>query len=202
MTPGRSDCAALLLAAQRMFLNWPPEEPKNWGRIYPNRNDYHTDTIEIGSIFWFPNITDWWHQQDEIHSKYADLSDVACDIISMIQQDVAVEAGCSVWGDVIGWRLLKTIREKLRKKVVLRQYADANDRIWQVIMQYWIWPKLKWHRSEERWRGKDIARNGQCAWLFGYVARQPEPLCYQEGITRSNQADDSRLIRFGYWRHC
>jgi len=80
MTPGRSDRAARLLTAARLDLNSPPEPPKNWGRINPNLNDYHSDPMEISSTFWIPDITDWWRQQEEMHSKYADLSNVACDI--------------------------------------------------------------------------------------------------------------------------
>jgi hypothetical protein len=38
-TPGRSDRAARLLAAPRLYPNSPPEAPKNWGQINPNLND-------------------------------------------------------------------------------------------------------------------------------------------------------------------
>jgi len=34
-TPGRSDCAAILLIATRLYLNSRPEAPKNWGQINP-----------------------------------------------------------------------------------------------------------------------------------------------------------------------
>jgi len=33
MTPGRSDHAAPLLTAARLFLNSPPELPQNWGKF-------------------------------------------------------------------------------------------------------------------------------------------------------------------------
>jgi hypothetical protein len=59
-TPGLSDCAAPLLTATRLYLNSPPEAPKNWGHINPNLNDYHSDPMEISSTFWIPDITDWW----------------------------------------------------------------------------------------------------------------------------------------------
>jgi hypothetical protein len=67
MTPGLSDRAARLLTAARLYLNLPPEAPKNWGQINPNRNDYHSKPIEISSTFWLPDITDWCHQQEETH---------------------------------------------------------------------------------------------------------------------------------------
>jgi hypothetical protein len=62
-TPGRSDRAALLLTAARLYLNSPPEAPMNWGQINTNLNDYHSDPMEISSTFWIPDITDWWRQQ-------------------------------------------------------------------------------------------------------------------------------------------
>jgi len=103
-TPGRSDCTARLLTAARLYLNSPPEAPKNWGQINPNLNDYHSDPMEISSTFWIPDITNWWRQQEETHSKYVDLSNVAHDIFSIIPHRIGVEASFSLGRDVIGWR--------------------------------------------------------------------------------------------------
>jgi hypothetical protein len=50
-TPGRSDCAARLMTAARLYLNSPPEAPKYWGQINPNLNNYHTDPMKISSTF-------------------------------------------------------------------------------------------------------------------------------------------------------
>jgi len=69
MPPGRSDRAARLLTAARLYLNLPPEAPKKWGQINPHLNDYHSDPMEISSTFWLPDITDWCSQQEETHSK-------------------------------------------------------------------------------------------------------------------------------------
>jgi len=44
-TPGRSDRAACLLTAARLYLNSPPEVTQNWGQINPNLNDYHSDLM-------------------------------------------------------------------------------------------------------------------------------------------------------------
>ena len=129
MTPGRSDRAARLLTAARLYLNLPPEAPKNWGQINRNLNDYHSNPREISSTFWIPDITDWWRQQEEMHSKYADLSNVARDIFSLIPHGVGVETSFSLGQDVIGWRQLKTTGETLCEKVVVRQFARANIRI-------------------------------------------------------------------------
>jgi len=126
-TPGRSDRAALLLTAARLYLNSPLELPQNWGQINPNLNDYHTDPMEISSTFWLPDITDWWRQHKETHSKYANLSNVAHDIFSIIPHVVRVEASFSLGRDVIGWRQLKTTGETLRKQVVVRPFARANS---------------------------------------------------------------------------
>jgi len=129
MTPGQSDCAARLLPAARLYLNSPPEAPKNWVQINPNLNDYHSDPMEISSTFWIPDITDWWRQQEETHSKYAYLSNMARDIFSIIPHGVRVEASVALGRDVIGWRQSKTTGETLREKVVVRQFARANNRI-------------------------------------------------------------------------
>jgi hypothetical protein len=91
-TPGRSDRAPRLLTAARLYLNSPPEAPKNWWQIKPNLNDYHSDPMEFSSTFWIPDITDWWRQQEETHLKYTDLSNVARDIFSIIPHGVRVEA--------------------------------------------------------------------------------------------------------------
>jgi len=91
-TPGWSYHAACLLTAARLYWNSPPEAPNNWGRINPNLDDYHYDPIQISSTFWLQDITDWWHQQEEMHSKYANLSNVARDIFSIISHVVGVEA--------------------------------------------------------------------------------------------------------------
>jgi len=128
-TPGRSDRAARLLTATMLYLNSPPEAPKNWGQINRNLNDYHSDTMEISSTFWIPDITDWWRQQEETHSKYADLSNLARNRFSIIPHGVGVEASFSLGRDVIGWRPSKTTGETLREKVVVTQFAQANNGI-------------------------------------------------------------------------
>jgi len=61
-TPRRSDHAARLLTATRLYLNSAPESPKSWGQINPNLNYYHSDPMVISSTFWIPDITDWWRQ--------------------------------------------------------------------------------------------------------------------------------------------
>jgi len=103
-TPGRSHHAARLLTAARLNLNSLPDAPLNWGQINSNLNNYPSDLMEISCTFWLPDITEWWRQLEETHFKYADLSDVARDIFSIIRHGVGVEVGFSLGQDVIGCR--------------------------------------------------------------------------------------------------
>jgi len=85
--------------------------------------------MEISSTFWIPDITDWWRQEEDTHSKYSDLSNVARDIFSIIPHGVGVEASFSLGRDVVGWRHSKITGETLREKIVLRQFAQTNNGI-------------------------------------------------------------------------
>jgi len=58
-----------------------------------------------------------------MHSKFADLSNVARNIFSIIPHGVGVKASFSHGRDVIGSRQSKTTGETSRKKVVVRQFA-------------------------------------------------------------------------------
>jgi hypothetical protein len=128
-TPGRSDRVACLFTAARLYLNSPSELPQNWGQINQNLNDYHSGPVEISSTCWLPDIIDWWRQQEETHLKYADLSNVARDIFSIIPHGVGVEASLSHGRDVIGWGQSKTTGETFRENVIVRQFARANNRL-------------------------------------------------------------------------
>jgi hypothetical protein len=110
-------------------LNSPPEAPKNLGQINPNINDYYSDPMEISSTFWIPDITHWWCEQEETHSKYADLAHLVRDIFSIIPHGVGVGASFSLGRNVIEWRHSKSTGETLREKVVVRQFARANNGI-------------------------------------------------------------------------
>jgi len=85
--------------------------------------------MDIISTFCVLDITDWWRRQEETHSKYADLSNVARDIFSIIPHAVGVESSFSIGQDVIGWRQSKTTGETLSEKLFIRQFARANDGI-------------------------------------------------------------------------
>jgi hypothetical protein len=121
MTPGRSNRAASLLTASSLYFHSLPEAPKNEGQTNPNRNDYHSDPMEISSTFWILDITDWWRQAEELHSRYyADLSNVACNVFYIIPHCVGVVASFSLGRDGIGWRQSKTTGKTLSEKVVVR----------------------------------------------------------------------------------
>jgi len=122
-TPGRRDHAARLSTAARLYLNSPPKLQHNWGQINPNLDDYHSDPMDISRIFWLPDITDWSRQQEKTNSKYANLSNVARDIFSIIPHGVGVEASFSLGRDVIVLRQSKTTGGTLRDKVVVRRLA-------------------------------------------------------------------------------
>jgi len=85
--------------------------------------------MEFSSTFWIPYITDSWRRQEETHSKYIDLSNVARGIFSIIPHGVGVEASLSLGRDGIRWRQSKTTCETLREEVVVRQFAQANNAI-------------------------------------------------------------------------
>jgi hypothetical protein len=85
--------------------------------------------MESSNTFWIPDITDWWRQQEETHSKYADLSNVPRTIFSFIPHGVGVEARFAIDRDVIGWRQSTTTGETLREKIIVRLFAQANNGI-------------------------------------------------------------------------
>ena len=128
-TPGWCDHAAPLLTAARLYLNLAPAAPMNWGQSNPNLNDYHSDPMEISNTFWLPDMPGWWGYQEEMHSKYANHSNVVRDRFSIIQHGVGVKASFSLGGDVISWMQSKTTGETFRETVIVRQFAPANNGI-------------------------------------------------------------------------
>jgi hypothetical protein len=58
--------------------------------------------MEISRTFLILDITDRWHQQVGMYSKYANLSNVARDIFFIISPGVGAEASFSLGQDYIG----------------------------------------------------------------------------------------------------
>jgi len=125
-TPGRSNRAAPIFTTARCYLNSPPESPKNSGQINPNLNDYRSDPEEISSRFSIPDMTDWWCRQKKTHSQYADISNAARDIVSIIPDGVEVEACFSLGRNVISWMQSTTTGKTLHKENFVTQFAPPN----------------------------------------------------------------------------
>ena len=64
-----------------------------------------------------------------MHFKYANVSNVAHNIFSIIPHAVSEEPRFSVGQDVIGWRYSKTRGETICEKFIVWQSARANTRI-------------------------------------------------------------------------
>jgi len=127
MTPRWCNCAGHNVTAARLYFDSLPGTPKSWGQLDPNPDDYHFHPREISSTWWLPDITDWWSQQEEMHSKYAGLSDKARNIISIIPHGVRVEATFSIGWGVTGWRQSEATAKMHQEKCVVRQFAVANN---------------------------------------------------------------------------
>jgi hypothetical protein len=95
-TPAQGNRIARIWTVTQLYLIPPLVAPKNWGHVNPNFNDYNSDPLDESSALWIPDRTDWWCQQIETHSMYANLSNVAHDIFSIIPHGVEVEARFSI----------------------------------------------------------------------------------------------------------
>jgi len=82
--------------------------------------------MEISSTFWLSDITDRWRQEEETHSKYTDLSNMAGDIISIIPHGIGVEASFSFGRDGVGWRQSTIAGKTLCENIIARQFALAS----------------------------------------------------------------------------
>jgi hypothetical protein len=99
------------MTAARLRLNTPHEFPQNWEQINRNLNDDHSDPMEISGRFWLLGLSDWWQQQEETHSKFTDLANVAGDTFSIIPHSVGVEVCFSLGHNVSEQRLSETTGE-------------------------------------------------------------------------------------------
>jgi len=125
-TAGQSDCAPCFLCAAMLYFNSPHEAPNNWGQINPNLNDYYSDPMENSSTFGILDITYGWCQQEQMHLKYANLSNVSRNIFSITPNGIGVEAWLSPVRDGIGWRQSQTTGDTFRQNIAVRQFARAN----------------------------------------------------------------------------
>jgi len=123
MPAGRRHGATWVVPAKTPNLNSPPEAPKHWGQVSPNRNEYHFDTMGSSSTCVSPHITDYWHQHGEQHWTYADLVNVARDILCFSLYGVRVLASISLGWNNIGRKQSKTPWKCVQDNVVVMQVA-------------------------------------------------------------------------------
>jgi len=166
-------------------------------RVNPNVNDYHSDPIEISSTFWLPQITNWWRQQEETHSKYADLSNVAHNIFSIIPHSVGVEVSYFLGQDVIGWRQSITTGEMLWGKVVVKQFPQANNRI--LTGNCAVLDTAETENDSELKKEVEVRKLHRMAKVHNFLEMWQgcqNLRTTQNEISLSKQANDSRRIHF------
>jgi len=172
--PGQSDCAACWLTATRLNVNSPPEVPHNWGHIDPNLNNYHCSPMEISSTLLLADITVWRCQQEETHSMYANLFNVAYGILSIIPHCVEVKGdfpfGEKWWGGDSQQpqaRLFTKCFEqgKSLEAITDRCLAITHDRIQPVLNMTWWWRERwskgrcpEWLRSTTFWKCSRVVK--------------------------------------------
>ena len=88
--------------------------------------------------------------------EYRDLARMARDIFSVMPHGVGVEASFSPGRDVIGWRQSKTSGKTLQEKVVVRQWARANEGL---LPEDVMIGDMKDNNVEEKQRGEDERLN-------------------------------------------
>jgi len=183
--PGRSDHGTPWLTAGSPNFNSLPKLPQNWGQFDPNHLDYHSDPMVISSTFWIPDITDWWWQHEEMHSKYADLSNIAHDIFSNKPHRVGLEASFSLARDVMCWRQSNPTATTHCETVIVRQFARTingisacydpafdmtntkhNTEMKSVVEDRTLHRMAKVHDVVEMWQGSQnlcVTQNESCA---------------------------------------
>jgi len=110
-------------------LNSRPEAPKNWWQYNSYLNDSNYGLRQISRQFWIVDITDWWHQHEEMHSEWADLPDTARDTFRNQLHYIEVESSISLQHDVICRWQSETTGDTLREQVIVREFAAAKNGI-------------------------------------------------------------------------
>jgi len=156
--------------------------------------------MPMSSYIWIPDNTNWLHPQDKIYSMFADLSNVAHEIFSIMAYSVRARGLYFIVWYITGWIQSKTRGKTLRKRVVVRQFAHANKGILagdDPSFEYeedYVWPG-----NEESGGGKQIANNGHCPHLSRDEVGKPKPMCYYEQFMCSHQSDNIGGILFKFW---
>jgi len=80
----------------------------------------------ISSTFWLLDITDWWCQWEGTYTKYANLSNVAWDIFSIIAHGIWLVARFFFERNAISWKQWNPTSKTLHENVIVRQFARAD----------------------------------------------------------------------------
>jgi len=87
--PDGQSCSTLIDSCEDTF-QFDVCISRKWCQINQNLKVNHSDQMQISNAFRILYITDWWRQQEEMHSKYADLGNFARHI-SIISHSAGVE---------------------------------------------------------------------------------------------------------------
>jgi len=105
--------------------------------------------VEIRRTILVPDKTICWPQQEEMHSKYTDLTKVACNIFSIIPHGVGVEASSSLRREVIGWRQSKLQARPFTNRLLCGSLIEPLTGYWHAITQHWI---QQIQKTTQKWR--------------------------------------------------
>jgi hypothetical protein len=83
--------------------------------------------MESRSTFWLPDITDWWLIYNELHPKYTDLSNLACNIFSIIPHGIRDKVSYSLGLDFIRWKQSEATGGTDHDQVLVRQFASVMN---------------------------------------------------------------------------
>ena len=83
--------------------------------------------MDISSTFLNTDLMAWFHPQEEMHTKYIIVWNMARAIFTIIPHAVRAVACFSVGRNMMRWRQSTTTGETLREKVVVRQFALTNN---------------------------------------------------------------------------
>lgn len=128
-TPRQSKFTPHIFTASMLHLIVPHESGHNKRQVILNLNDSHSDPLYIHSSFWIPTITDWWPQQEAMHTVNADPSTVERDVFCIILHGVRMETSYFLPWDVVSWRQSNTTGETLGEKDIIRQLELVNNAI-------------------------------------------------------------------------
>jgi len=94
--------------------------------------------MENSSTFCLLDISDWWRQQEETHSKYADISNEVRDTVPIIPHGVGVEASFSLAEMLLAGGCQKPHAKPFAKKSLSGSSLEPIMGFLQALTQNWI----------------------------------------------------------------